>query len=232
MLQYALFRNRLTQGDNDYMAIPQSLSNKKIEDIIKQITKPGSILKETECVAVIHDFFRAISENLEDGYGFVSEYIRVQPSITGVFDGAEDQYDDLRHSKQISVSAAAVLKDAAEHLLLEKVAGSSPKPEIKSVYDLKSQEIDGQLTPGHMLEIIGSKLKLDFEQADEGIFLINDADSSEIKIEQVHTNLPSKLAGMLPDALPSGSYSLELRNRQGGNKNLSTGVFNVVLIVN
>ena len=232
MLQYALFRNRLTQGDNDYMAIPQSLSNKKIEDIIKQITKPGSILKETECVAVIHDFFGAISENLKDGYGFVSEYIRIQPSITGVFDGVEDQYDDLRHKKQISVSAAAVLKGATDSLQLEKVAGISPRPEIKSVYDLKSQEMDGQLSPGHMLEISGSKLKLDPEQADEGIFLINASDSSETKIEQVHTNLPSKLAGMLPDVLPSGAYSLEVRNRQGGNKSLSTGVFNAVLSVN
>ena len=60
MLKYALYRNHLTEGENDFSAIPLSLTNKKIEDIIAQITKPGSILKQTECVAVIHDFFRAI----------------------------------------------------------------------------------------------------------------------------------------------------------------------------
>lgn len=232
MLKYALFRNRLTQGENDYVAIPQSLSNKKIEDIINQITVPGSILKETECVAVIHDFFRAITENLKNGHGFVSEYIRIQPSITGIFNGNEDQFDELRHKKQISVSATAVLKHAADYLKLEKVVGSSPKPEIKSVFDLKTQEIDGQLTPGHMVEIRGSKLKLNPDLNDEGIFLINNSDGSEINIVQVHTNWPSRLTAMLPDELPAGSYTLEIRNRQGGNKSLSTGVFNSTLIVN
>ena len=64
MMKYALYRNHLTEGENDFSAIPLSQINKKIEDVIVQITKPGSILKQTECVVVIHGFFRAISENL------------------------------------------------------------------------------------------------------------------------------------------------------------------------
>lgn len=73
MLNYALYRNPLTEGEDDYTAIAQSLLNKNIKDIIHQITKPRSILKETECVAVIHDFFKAIAENLGEGYGFNRE---------------------------------------------------------------------------------------------------------------------------------------------------------------
>jgi hypothetical protein len=147
-------------------------------------------------VAAIHDFFRAITENLKDGHGFVSEYIRIQPSITGIFNGNEDQFYGRQHKKQISVSATSVLKIAVDDLKLEKVVGSSPKPEIKSVFDLKSQEIDGQMTPGHMLEIRGSKLKLNSDLNDEGIFLINNSDGSQINIVPVHTNWPSRLTSM------------------------------------
>ena len=231
MLKYALYRNHLTKGENDYSAMPQSLINKKIEDIIQQITTPGSILKQTECVAVIHDFFRAISENLNEGYGFISEYIRIQPKIVGVFEGIEDQFDAHRHQKQLSVTAANILKQAVEGVKLEKVVANIRQPEIKSVYDLKSQETNGQLSPGHMLEIIGSRLKLDIEKPDEGVFLVNSANDSETKIQQIHTNLPSRISGMIPESVAAGSYKLEVRNRPGNKKNLTIGIFTTELSV-
>lgn len=231
MLKYALYRNHLTKNEDDYIAKTQSQKNKHIEDIIHQITMAGSILKETECQAVIHDFFKAIGNNLKEGYGFTSEYIRIQASVTGVFHGINDEFDSEHHKKQVTISAGNVFKNAVEQSTLEKVEAISRQPEIKSVYDLKSQQADAVLTPDHMMELNGSKLKLDTELPDEGIFLINSLDDSETKIGQIHTNLPSKLYGMVPEGLAPGSYKLEVRNRQEGNKNLSIGVFAQDLIV-
>lgn len=225
MLHYALYPNHLTGSENNYLAIPQSPVNKRIEDVIHQITNPGSILKETECVAVIHDFFRAISTNLKEGQGFISEYIRIQPSIKGVFKGINDTFDPARHHTQINILPCNVLKDAISEAELEKVEAIARQPEIKSVYDLKSQQADAVLSPDHMIEIIGSKLKLNTGLADEGIFIINHSDDSEVKIAQVHTNLPSKLFGMLPENLATGTYRLEVRNRPDGNSNLHVGAF-------
>ena len=118
------------------------------------------------------------------------------------------------------------------YVKLIKVAGNVPTPDIKSIYDLKSLATDSQLSPGHMIEIQGSRLKLNTDLPDEGVFLINTANNSETKVEQVHTNLPSRLACMLPDALAAGNYLLEVRNRQNGNKNLSAGMFSAELSVN
>lgn len=229
-MKYALYRNYLTEGENDFSAIPLSQTNKKIEDIIGQITKPGSILKQTECVAVIHDFFRAISENLVEGTGFVSEYIRIQPSISGVFDGHDDQFDGQRHQKQISVSATSVLKSAISKLKLEKVSPNVRTPEIESVYDLKSQKLDGPLSPGHMIEIRGTRLKVNMDQPDEGIYLISNGAAT--RLEFIHSNLPSTLSAMLPEGLTAGDYTLEVRTRLAGNSNLFTGVFTKTLSVN
>ena len=67
MLKYALYPSTITKGEDDHLAIPQGRINSNIEEIIHQITGPGSILKETECVAVIHDFFNVISGNLKEG---------------------------------------------------------------------------------------------------------------------------------------------------------------------
>lgn len=231
-MKYALYRNHLTEGENDFSAVPLSLTNKKIEDIITQITKPGSILKHTECVAVIHDFFRAISENLVEGIGFVSEYIRIQPSISGMFDGQGDQFDGQRHQKQISVSASGELKNAISKLKLEKVLPNVRTPEIESVYDLKSQQLDGVLSPGHMIEIRGIRLKVNMDQPDEGIYLISNGERAETRLEFIHSNLPSTLSAMLPEGLAAGDYTLEVRTRLAGNSNLFTGVFTKTLSVN
>lgn len=231
MLKFALYPNHLTESEDDYTAMPQEQKFKRIEDIIHQITLPGSILKETECTAVIHDCFKAIAANLKDGYGFTSEYFRVQSGITGVFKGINAPFDPNLHQKQANISAGIVFKNAVEELVLEKVEANVRQPEIKSVYDLKSQQTDAVLSPDHMMELLGSKLKLDTELTDEGIFLINSADDSETKIDQIHTNLPRKLSGMVPEALAAGSYRLEVRNRPEGNKSLSVGVFALELTV-
>lgn len=225
MLKYALYLNHLKESNDDYIAMPQEQKYKRIEDIIHQITLPGSILKETECKAVIHDFMKAVATNLKNGHGFISEYFRVQPGISGVFNGIDAQFDPKLHQKQANISAGIDFKNAVDELELEKVKAIVRQPEIKSVYDLKSQQTDAVLTPDHMMELNGSKLKLDTELPDEGIFLINSLDDSETKIDQIHTNLPSKLSGMVPEGLAPGSYKLEVRNRQEGNKNLSIGVF-------
>ena len=197
MLKYALYRNHLTEGENDFSAIPLSLTNKKIEDIITQITKPGSILKHTECVAVIHDFFRAISENLVEGIGFASEYLRIQPSISGVFAGPDDHFDAERHQKQITILAGGVLKSAIGEMKVEKVSPYDRTPEIDSVYDLKSQQSDSTLSPGHMIETSGSRLKLNPDQPDEGIYLISKGDGAETRLDFIHRNLPGTLSAML-----------------------------------
>jgi hypothetical protein len=52
-----------------------------------------------------------------------------------------------------------------------------------------------------------------------------------LKIQQIHTNLPSKLSGMLPDGIPPGDYTLEVRVRMDGNKNLLVGALAAELTV-
>lgn len=222
MLDYALYPNRLTEGEDDFLAIPQSLINKKIEDIIRQITKPGSILKETECLAVIHDFFKAIAENLAQGYGFTSEYIRIQPGIIGVFDGIEDKFDESRHQKVVNINASLKLKNALEQVHLQKVDPKVASADIQSVFDFKSQKEDSLLSPGHMIEIKGKRLKFNTEANDEGIFLTSVNGKNTTRVKLVHTNRPGKLTAMLPDDLTAGKYTLEIRNRYRGVKTLAS----------
>lgn len=123
-----------------------------------------------------------------------------------------------------------MLKSAISKLKLEKVLPNIRTPEIESVYDLKSQKLDGPLSPGHMIEIRGTRLKVNMDQADEGIYLISNGAAT--RLEFIHSNLPSTLSAMLPEGLTAGDYTLEVRTRLAGNSNLFTGVFTKTLSVN
>ncbi len=83
-----------------------------------------------------------------------------------------------------------------------------------------------------MIEIRGSRLKLDSDQPDEGIYLIGKGDGSETSLEFIHRNLPGTLSAMLPEGLGAGDYILEVRTRLNGNMNLFTGVFAKTLSIN
>jgi hypothetical protein len=79
------------------------------------------------------------------------------------------------------VNAAQLLKHAIEGLQLEKVQAIARIPEVKSLYDLKSQLINSTLSPGHMVELQGTRLKVNLLQKDEGIFLVNSSDGAVFK---------------------------------------------------
>lgn len=231
MLLYALHRNYLTEGEDDYTAIPQSSTNKKIEDIIKQITIPGSILKETECVAVIHQFLRAIGTNLGEGTGFISEYLRVNPGFSGVFEGLDDQFDPQRHQLEIHANAGPAWKSEIEAVELQKVDGDPRKPEIKSIYEW-DEGSSGRITPNEPFDIFGKMLKVDLAAKDEGVYFVPTGNGQKVyKAAFVRENLPRKVSIRIPKDLPAGAYRLEVRNRIMTNKSLRIGAYEKLLIV-
>ena len=231
MLKYALYPSTITKGKNDHLAIPQGRINSTIEEIIHQITGPGSILKETECVAVIHDFFKAIAGNLKEGKGFMSEYIQIQTNISGVFEGKDDEFDTRRHKKKVNITASSLLLDAVQEIPMKKVSHNGMLPEVNIVVDVKTNTKDEMITRGHLVELHGKRLKLNLDQPDEGVFLLGQKGKKLIKINRIHLNSPGTLSIMIPDRLKAGVYYLEVRKRKRRNKKISVAHFQKELIV-
>ena len=64
-----------------------------INEVVKQITSEGSILKITECNALINAFLGKIGTNLSEGIFFLSDYFSVVTEISGVFTEKIDKFD-------------------------------------------------------------------------------------------------------------------------------------------
>ena len=232
MFQFSLHVNHLTEGENDYRAVTQSLESYKIEQIIGQMTGRGSILKDTECEAVIHDFFRVIGENLARGIGFTSEYFRIFPTIAGKFDHKSDDFDPERHKKSINMSAGQYFKEITDAISVKKVNPNVSLPEIAEITDVVTQVSNTWIKPGHTLKITGETLKLNADEKDEGVFFVHSKSGKEFKASVIDENIPSRLSVVVPKEIPDGDYIIKVRNRPRNVKELREGAFDGTLVVN
>ena len=224
MLQISLADNKLTKDDpNDRMAVVQNRKYKTVDDIVDQLTIEGSILKPTECEAVITGVLRTITKNLREGYGFQSDYFSLTPSVSGVFINDEDRFDATRHQVELNLRLSAPMKEALAQMKVEVIPHASPTPVIKQVFDQKSKTTNDRLTPGHTLDITGELLKIEDQAANEqGVFLVN-TNKDEVKMPYLYQNTPKTLQVELPDNLKRGTYRLEVRTAVYNIKEVRTG---------
>lgn len=201
----------MTAAQDDYLAIVQDLKSSNRAQIIKGLTGPGSILKETECEAVLKAFFKKLAANLEEGIGYRDDYISISPTIQGVFTSEDDTFDPTRHSIYPNIVPGDILKKAVKQNKVTTVEASRRKPTIKNVYDILSDSTNGTITQGGVLEIYGAFLKMDTTDEDQGVYFISTTNGSETRVVRIHNNFPKKLSLIVPADIPADTYRIEVR---------------------
>ncbi|MFN8256803.1 MAG: DNA-binding domain-containing protein [Bacteroidales bacterium] len=230
-INYVLHLNLMTPDPLDCRAVVVNRTNYHIEDVVKQITGEGSILKETECNAVINAFMKRIGTNLAEGISFQSEYFNVGIEISGVFTNDKDKFDPERHVVYPNLIPGKAWKESLASAKLEKQIPEENKPKPESLVDLKSKTNDQMLTPGGMAELMGQMLKIDETVPDEGIYLIAVNGGLETKVTYLYANYPKNLQFEVPASLVAGDYKIEIRNRAHKGKVLRSGVLEYTLNV-
>lgn len=232
MLEYSLYNNHFTASDpDDRLARPVDVTIRSRDELIDEITGPGSILKPTETDAVIDNYWSTIIDYIRSGEAYSDDYISTRFGISGVFQDDEDQFDEARHKVVVSVLPKDRVTEAATDISLQKVEGQNIVPVITTVYDWGSATNDDIITPGDVLEIRGTHLKIRNNISDEGIFFINQSDNSETEASQIRTNEPKTLTLRIPNSLTAGTYRIEVRNTRYNSDTLREGLFMTDLTV-
>ena len=230
-INYVLHPNPITPDPDDCRAIVVNRTIYSVKDIVKQITGEGSILKETECNAVIEAFLKKIGLNLIEGICFQSEHLSVGIEITGVFINDKDKFDATRHFVYPNLNPGKTWKENLYTAKLERVFTEENKPKPESIIDMKSKTSDQSLSPGGMAELQGQMLKIDQALNDEGIFLISENGGIETKVDYLHQNYPKSLQFEIPENLVPGTYKIHVRNRAHNGKTIRIGILEYSLHV-
>ncbi len=226
-LKYALFENHLTDDPSDYMAVVQLQASKSQEDVIDLMIGRGSTVTKAEALSVLEEYAAAIEQLLREGQALNTPLFNLSPTIKGVFTSEDESYNAATHTVKINVTPGKRLKQVANEIEVQRVAGVSPQPDLLYVDDLGSGTRNEQLTPGNIARLKGSRLKFDPTDPLQGIFLVSEA-NEETRISTVSRNKPAQLDFLVP-ALAPGLYKLVVRTLLKNTKTIRSGTLQVEL---
>lgn len=229
-MEYTFYENKLTQDNpDDYVGRPVNVVTKTREEIIADMTGPGSILTETESDTVTKKYWKTIIAYTANGFTYKDEFISTRLDISGVFDGPDDRFDPTRHTITISIVPGPAFKEAVKQIKPRFVKPDPEQPTIKTIYDWGSDSTNSKLSVGGTLEIEGDALKI-YDQDEQGVFFINKNTGEETRADRLRTNEPKKLSMMVP-SLAAGQYRVEIRNTTRKGQTIRVGMSPITLIV-
>lgn len=131
-------------------------------------------------------------------------------SISGVFDGADDAFDKKRHTVNLNINAGTALKTAVGKVKTIKTETASTDPYITSVLDKLNGSSD-EVKIGSVMEIIGSRLKFDPKDDEQGVFAVSG--TKTVRCVSVVENKPARIIVLLDASVPAGDFTLEVRTK-------------------
>ena len=211
---YYDLREKTTTKDvlEDYVAVPRRLVSVNPREIADRVVKRGSEYRTETVENIIRIYEEELMEAICQGNSYVSDMMRIQPSITGVF-GAKGTLDPIKNQAQVNITpspqfSARVSKVELEYSGRRLVQGGA---EISEVYDVATGKTDGTVTPGNNVKILGKKIKCINEDGTGigKVSIINESGSAE-EIPSLAINDPSTLMFIFPTGLLAGNYTLEI----------------------
>lgn len=212
------------------MAIVQDQASRTIDDIINEIANRGATVTKADILSVIEEYQAVIAKFLKNGDRINTPFFRTSDSISGVFENQTDSFDRSRYYVRLNVNPGSRIGEIAEDLSVEKVVATRVDPVLELFKDFAGDTQNDTVTPGGAAELLGSHLKVDPSDANQGVFFIA-SDGTETKADTIMRNKPANLIFMVPDTLVSGDYEVEVRSLLQGHTNIRSGRIDANLVV-
>lgn len=222
-IYFALYPNALTEDPDDYYAVVQPAQVRDKEDIADRIIEMGSTVTRADVLSVLNDRDEVVRAMLLDGDRVNTPLVSLSVSIKGVFNGPGDSFDPSRHQFNVIATPKRDLETwVQKNAQSQKVEADRPEPMPQRFIDITTGELNSLITAGSVVNIEGRRLKFDADDPEQGVFFVAD-DGTASRAEKIARNTPSELIVVVPDDLPSGNYTLEVRAILRGVSDVRTG---------
>ncbi len=204
-----LYDNQLTSSPNDYYGKVKTngiLTNKELAQLL---VEEGTEYKEEAILEILSRTDRLKVSKLAEGFAVNNGVCYARVGVNGSFQGATNRFDKKEHKVTASFTPGAQLRSALQAVDVDILGVATVDPVIGKVIDSLTNSEDSLITPNNVIIIKGEKIKITGEHADNGVYLISQADDNRIKCPQIVKNERKELMVMIP-ALPQGEYELEI----------------------
>ncbi len=218
-IKYYLHQNAIAKRAESHKAVIIPHRVHDLQSIISQMLRRGTTLAEADILASLHLFFEVVVQEIKEGNHVNLPIVNIKPGIAGEFANALDKFDVSRHRLKTTTSSGILLKKSIKNIPVKKVNKPLTIPILSAFADMQSQTINKSITPNGIGKIVGNHLKFNDTNPIEGVFFIND-NNDTFQAIIFATQHPRKLIFSIPEAMPSGNYTVVVKKAFG--KTIST----------
>lgn len=232
-----LYDLTLTERKDDRFGRVVTTKSLNEDDLIARAVSRRTDLSATTLKASIEILREIAIEEIANGASVKFGLGYFNLGVSGVFYGDNARWDSSQHSLWVKSTPTADLREAVHASTVDVRGMAAVGIAINTLTDVSSGEMNGRITPGGGVNLTGSKIKLDGDDSNVGISLINQATNEVITIAKnaILVNDPSKITFIVPQTLATGDYKLSLCTQYSPSvkvlKEARTYVFDYVLSV-
>lgn len=232
-----LYDLTLTERKDDRFGRVVTMKSLNEDDLIAKAVERRTDLSATTLKASF-DILQGIAiEEIANGASVKFGLAYFNLGVSGVFYGDNAKWDSSQHSLQVKATPSSDLREAVVTSVVDVRGMASVGIAINTITDVTTGDMNGRITPGGGVNIVGSKIKIDGTEPGVGISFINQ-DNNEITMvpkTSILVNEPSKISFIVPATLPAGDYKLSISTQYSTSnkitKDARTSVFEYVLTV-
>ncbi|HAS39199.1 MAG TPA: hypothetical protein DCS93_01910 [Microscillaceae bacterium] len=219
MIKYYMTPLTLEGQEQFYRAVVVSDGTFTEEEMVQEIAELNTGLPTRSISAFIKLIFEIRDKKLKIGKNVQLGDTFYRSSILGKFE-TEDQTPAL---VKVSVNLVDSRKPLRDVKFSRVKRTDIATPELELFVDAKTEKTNSEVTVGSMGRINGSQLDFDASDAEQGIYFVDTASGTALKVAVVGENRPSQLMFMIPALTVGNQYTLEVRRRIKAGADLKTG---------
>lgn len=229
MIKYLLMKNRLLNDPSKCVAYVSSPVSKDLNDVITMMIAEGTGLTRPQAMAYFEKLTQTVIYFLEEGHSVITPLFKVRPTITGLFDSKEDNFDATRHQIQIRTSTGLRLRKLPAGIEVQKVEANSQIPIINTFIDAASEQKNAMATPESIGVILGNQLKFNTADMTQGVFFVSVTNPMTVVRAMVYSKVtPKEVHFNIPELEP-GDYTIKVAAESNDKKSINTGYMKVVV---
>ncbi len=232
-----LYDNVLTERTDDRFGHVVTTKSMNVTDLISIAVSRRTDLSPSTMKSVMEILTDIAIEQIANGasVNFGLGYFNL--GVSGVFIGDNAKWDSSQHKLWVKAAPTAQLRNSVASCSVDVRGMAVVGICINLLVDVSTGEENARLTPGGGVNLTGSKIKIDGDDPNVGIKLINQANDEITLIPKTSllVNEPSRITFIVPPALANGDYKLSLTTQYSPSiktlKEARTSTFDYVLNV-
>jgi hypothetical protein len=212
-----LVENHLTTDNkNDKILLLESAGNLTLADVISQMRKEDTGLREETIVHAVDLYQRILADLILTGYSVNTGLFRAVPQFRGPIENG--QWNPNKNSIHVTFIQDKDLREAIAETSVHILGEKQDAMYIAGGEDAATRATDGTATAGRNYTLHGRLIKVAGDHESVGVTL-TDASGKATKLpdDMIAVNNPTQLIILLPAGLADGDYTLTVTTQYCGS---------------